>query len=158
MSEKETNLITEEEHIHLKDRQSVTTYLGFLQNVISRMGSNSANIKALIAVVYTIFITIILAISNLRNYWWLGIVISIAGTIMDTYYLAFERMYRTKYNNFVKKLNEGKIEEKDIYNMNQKNTDLKYEQFAIMIDAFKSFSVWGYYVLFIIISMLIYFV
>lgn len=142
----------------IKNHPSVISYLEFLQNVISRMGGNSANIKALIAVVYTIFITILIAIKELNGYWWIGFIIAVVGMIMDTYYLAFERMYRKKYNSFVKKLNDCQIEEKEIYNMNPKNTDLKYEVFAVMLDAVKSFSVIGFYILFICITILLKFI
>ena len=144
-----------EKIIDLKNNQSVSTYLGFLQNVITRMGGNSANIKALIAVVYTIFVTILIAIQELKRYWWIGLIISFVGTIMDAYYLAFERMYRKKYNNFIKELNEGQIDEKEIYNMNPKNTDLKYEVLANMLDAIKSFSIIGFYILFIGITIVL---
>ncbi len=141
--------------IDLKNNQSVSTYLEFLQNVITRMGGNSANIKALIAVVYTIFVTILIAIQELKRYWWIGLIIAFVGMIMDAYYLAFERMYRKKYNNFIKKLNEGQIDEKEIYNMNPKNTDLKFEVFAIMLEAIKSFSIIGFYILFIGITIVL---
>ena len=139
----------------IKDRPSVIAYLEFLQNVISRMGGNSANIKAVIVLVYTIFITILIAIKELKDYWWVGLIIALVGLIMDTYYLAFERMYRKKYNKFVNKLNEGKIDEKEIYNMNPKNTDLKHEVFAVMLEAVTSFSVIGFYILFIGITILL---
>lgn len=158
MGKDNLNVDTQENIIQLKDHSSVVAYLEFLQNVISRMGGNSANIKALIAVVYTIFITILIAIKELKGYWWVGIIIAIVGMIMDTYYLAFERMYRKRYNNFVKKLNEGQLDEKDIYNMIPKNTDLKYEVFAVMLEAVKSFSVIGFYVLFIGITILLKFI
>ena len=141
--------------IDLKNNQSVSTYLEFLQNVITRMGGNSANIKALIAVVYTIFVTILIAIQELKRYWWIGLIIAFVGMIMDAYYLSFERMYRKKYNNFIKKLNEGQIDEKEIYNMNPKNTDLKFEVFAIMLEAIKSFSIIGFYILFIGITIVL---
>ena len=62
MGKDNLNVDTQENIIQLKDHSSVVAYLEFLQNVISRMGGNSANIKALIAVVYTIFITILIAI------------------------------------------------------------------------------------------------
>ncbi len=157
--EKEKNEINANEKIiKIKNNESVIAYLEFLQNVISRMGGNSANIKALIAVVYTIFITILIAIKELKEYWWVGLVIAVVGMIMDTYYLAFERMYRKKYNNFVKKLNEGKLDEKEIYNMNPKSTDLKFEVFAVMLEAIKSFSVIGFYVLFVGITILLKFI
>lgn len=104
MEKDNLNVDTKENIIQLKDHPSVVAYLEFLQNVISRMGGNSANIKALIAVVYTIFITILIAIKELKGYWWVGIIIAVVGMIMDSYYLAFERMYRKRYNNFVKNL------------------------------------------------------
>lgn len=157
--EKDNTKINEKEKIiDLKDHSSVVAYLEFLQNVISRMGGNSANIKALIAVVYTIFITILIAVKELKGYWWVGLIIALVGMIMDTYYLAFERMYRKRYNNFVKKLNENQIDEKEIYNMNPKNTDLKYEVFAVMLEAVRSFSVIGFYILFIGITILLKFI
>ena len=155
MEKEKIEINAKEKIIKLKDHESVIAYLEFLQNVISRMGGNSANIKALIAVVYTIFITILIAINELKGYWWIGFVIAVVGMIMDTYYLAFERMYRKRYNNFVKKLNDGQIDEKEIYNMNPKNTDLKYEVFAVMLEAVKSFSVIGFYILFICITILL---
>lgn len=158
MEKENVKIDANEKIIEIKDHQSVVTYLEFLQNVISRMGGNSANIKALIAVVYTIFITILIAIKELKGYWWVGLIIAIVGMIMDTYYLAFERMYRKRYNNFVKKLNEGKLDDKEIYNMNPKNTDLKYEVFAVMLEAVKSFSVIGFYVLFVGITVLLKFI
>lgn len=144
--------------LELKDHSSVIAYLEFLQNVISRMGGNNANIKALIAVVYTIFVTILIAIKELNGYWWVGLIIAVVGMIMDTYYLAFERMYRKRYNGFIKKLNEGKLDEKEIYNMNPKNTDLKYEVFAVMLEAVNSFSVVGFYILFVGITILLKFI
>ena len=144
--------------MELKNKTSVTVYLGFLQDVITRMASNSSNIKALISVIYTIFITILIAIKELNSYWWLGFVITFAGIIMDIYYLALERMYRKKYNNFVKKMNLGEIDEKEIYNMNPKSTDLKFEIFAVMMEAMKSFSVIGFYILFAVITILLKFI
>lgn len=158
MEKDNTKINAKEKIIDLKDHSSVVAYLEFLQNVISRMGGNSANIKALIAVVYTIFITILIAVKELKGYWWVGLIIALVGMIMDTYYLAFERMYRKRYNNFVKKLNENQINEKEIYSMNPKNTDLKYEVFAVMLEAVRSFSVIGFYILFIGITILLKFI
>ena len=141
--------------IKLKGEPAIWTYLEFLQSNISRMGGNSSNVKALIAMTYTIFITILVAISKIKNYWWIGLVIAFLGMLMDAYYLAFERMYRKKYNNFVKSLNELKVNEKEIYNMSPKNSDLKYEVFSEMLETLRSFSVWGLYILFVIISILL---
>ena len=67
MEKDNTNINAKEKIIDLKDHSSVVAYLEFLQNVISRMGGNSANIKALIAVIYTIFITILIAVKELKG-------------------------------------------------------------------------------------------
>jgi len=158
MEKEKSKINTDEEIIKIKNHESVIAYLEFLQNVISRMGGNSANIKALIAVVYTIFITILIAIKELKGYWWVGLIITFVGLVMDTYYLAFERMYRKRYNKFVDKLNKGMIDEKEIYNMNPKSTDLKYEVFAVMLEAVRSFSVIGFYILFAGITILLKFI
>ena len=50
--------------------------------------------------------------------------------------------------------NKGLIDELEIYNMNPRNTDLKYEVLAEMLEAAKSFSIIGYYILFMIITWL----
>lgn len=88
----------EEKSIVIKNKENpaVCTYLEFLQNAINRMSTNSGAIKALIVVVYTIFITIFIAIKEFDKYWWLGLIISIIGMLMDAYYLALEKMYRKK--------------------------------------------------------------
>lgn len=139
----------------IKNNQSVCTYLEFLQNAITRMGGNSSNVKALIAVVYTIFITVLIAIKELHQYWWIGIIISVIGMVIDSYYLALERMFRKRYNNFINNLNSGNLDEKEIFNMNPKTTALKYEIIAVMLETIKSFSIIGFYILFILVTILL---
>lgn len=146
------------EILKLKESPAVTTYLSFLQNNITRMAGNSGNVKALIAVIYTIFATVLITVKGAMIYWWMGFIITIGGMNMDAYYLAFERMYRKKYNNFVKDLNAGKLDEKEIYNMNPKNTVLKYENIAEMLECMKSFSIIGFYILFIAITFVFKFI
>ena len=141
--------------MELKEKQSVICYLQMLENNVSRMSSLSGIIKASMCVVYTIFITILIAINKIDSYWWLGIVITIVCMIIDAYYLALERTYVNKYNKFLNKLNNGILDEEEIYDMKPKNTDLKCEIIAMTLSAFGSFSVYGFYSLFILISVLI---
>lgn len=147
--------MVESENNKTKDRESICTYIQILQDVITRMGTNSSNIKALIAVIYTIFVTVIIAVNKLKEYCWIGLIIAFIGILMDTYYLALERMYRKKYNKFLESVNENKIEEDKIFDMNPKGTDLKFEVLAEMLECCKSFSVWGFYILFIIITIVL---
>lgn len=146
------------EVIKLKENPAVTTYLSFLQNNITRMAGNSGNTKAVIAVIYTIFATVIITVKGALIYWWMGFIITVVGMIMDAYYLAFERMYRKKYNNFLEQLNKGKLHEKEIYNMNPKNTNLKYENVAEMLESVNSFSITGFYILFVGITIILKFI
>lgn len=64
-------------------------------------------------------------------------------------------MYRDKYNNFVNGLKGNRINAKEIFNMNPKSTKLKFEIFAVMIESFNSFSICGFYILFIVITILL---
>ena len=138
-----------------KNHSSVIAYLQFLQDNITRMATNSSNTKAFIAVIFTILATILTTTEMVSKYWWLGILFSLLGIILDSYYLAFERMYRKKYNVFCKDINSSNLNVEEIYNMNPKNTNLKFEHIAEMLDALSSFSVWGFYTLFIIIGVLL---
>lgn len=141
--------------LDLKNNPSVNTHLTFLQGIINRMASNSSNVKALIAVIYTIATTIFIGLNCIKQYWWIGIIIGIIGAFIDAYYLGYERIFRKKYNIFIENLNEGDLGEKEIFVIKAKNTDLKFELFAEIIDAIRSISVWLYYLLFIAISILI---
>lgn len=146
------------ELLNNKNHSSVIAYLQFLQDNITRMATNSSNTKASIAVIFTILATILISTKTILKYWWLGIIFSVLGIILDSYYLAFERMYRKKYNQFCKDINNNILNVEDIYNMNPKNTNLKFEHIAEMLDALSSFSIWGFYILFIIISILLKFI
>ena len=143
------------EIIKLKSEPSVVNYIQLLQANISRMSSHSGIIKASICVVYTILITILIAISKINDFWWIAIVITLIGSIIDAYYLAMEKIYVKKYNDFINKCN---IDETEIYDMKPKNTDLKNELLAMVITSMTSFSIYGFYSLFIIISILLKFV
>ena len=97
-----------------------------LQNNISRMSSHSGIVKASMCVIYTIVITIILTIQNLDMYWWITLPITICMAILDSYYLALEKVYRDKYDEFVDKLNLNRLDSQEIYNMKPRTTSLKF--------------------------------
>ena len=65
-----------EKIIDLKNNESVICYIQMLQDIIARMSSLSGIIKAATCVVYTIYITIYVAIDKFHPYWWTGIIIS----------------------------------------------------------------------------------
>ena len=147
-----------EKKLELKNQPSVICYIEMLQNNISRMSSQSGIIKASMCVVYTILITIILAIDKLKEYWWIVIVLTILGMLLDAYYLGMERIYVTKYNNFIKNLNEDRVNPNEIYDMKPRNTQLRSELLAEMLLALTSFSIVGFYSIFVVIALIIKFI
>ena len=143
------------EILDLKNQPSVICYIEMLQNNIARMSSHSGIVKASMCVIYTIIITIVLTIQNLDKYWWITLPITICIAILDSYYLALEKIYRDKYDEFVDKLNSNSIDLHEIYNMKPRTTSLKCEILARTIYAFKSISIFGFYGVFIILSIIV---
>lgn len=144
--------------LDLKENSAVICYIEMLQNNISRMSNYSGIIKASMCVVYTIVCTIIMTIEKLNNYWWITIPITIFLAVLDSYYLAIEKIYVDKYNFFVSKLNSNNIDYQEIYDMKPRTTLLKCEILARTIFCMKSFSVFGFYGIFIILSLIVYFI
>lgn len=144
--------------LKIKDQPSVICYINLLQNNIARMSNYSGIIKAAMCVIYTIIISILLTIEKLSQYWWIALLITLLGVVMDSYYLALEKIYVIKYNKFIRELNDNKIIIENIYDMNPKNTNLSCEFLAMMLSSVKSFSVIGFYFIFVIISIAIKFI
>ena len=144
--------------LDVKDKPSVICYIGLLQNNITRMSNYSGIIKASMCVIYTIIISILITIENFNKYWWIAIILTILCAIMDAYYLALERIYVIKYNKFIEDINQNKVDISNIYNMKPRNTDLTCELLAMIISSIKSFSIIGFYSIFIVISVIIKFV
>ena len=142
----------------IKDRACIICYIGLLQNNISRMSNYSGIIKAAMCVVYTIITTVFVTLEEINSYWWIGVFLTVLCSIIDAYYLALEKIYVIKYNSFIVKLNKGIIIEDEIYDMKPKNSDLKCELLAMVLSSMKSFSILGFYGIFIIISIIIKFI
>lgn len=139
----------------LKNKGSVICYIEMLQSTITRMNNQSGIIKASMCVVYTIVSGAILTIPSTRQFWWIDIVITLLMATVDAYYLGLEKSYRDKYNIFVSSLNKGIIKIENIYDMNPKTTELKCETLARTLSSFKSFSIIGFYGIFMIIGIII---
>ena len=141
--------------LELKNQSAVTTDIEILQNTISRMCTYSMNVKTYSGVIYTLIMTILVHTSCIEKYWWLGIVVAVANAILDAYYLSYEKVYVTKYNSFIKNLKSGILQVETLYEMNPKNTELKNELLAVFFSALASFSIWGYYLIYIFLSLVL---
>jgi len=99
-------------------------HLEFVQNVITRMASNSFQIKG-----FTIVMATLLAglWGESKNILFLYLVIpaTIMCAFVDAYYLQLERKYRKLYSNSVDRL-EVKCTLKEVYNMDVRSISCSY--------------------------------
>ncbi len=127
---------------------SVQTHLGILQNVIVRMASNSTSAK-------TWCITVVSAIlvvgtdKGKHSYALLSLVPTFLFLTLDVYYLALEKGFRNSYASFVRKVHSGNLRPDDLFSVEPTG-----EMSSLQIEAFKSFSIWGFYLITAILIVL----
>lgn len=119
---------------------STQTHLSILQNVISRMASNSSSCKSW-CITLVSAILVIVAGKGEAEYAWIALLPTVLFAAMDAYYLALEKGFRQSYNRFVRSLGEGEVRECDLYFVNPSGSMFRHH-----VEAVKSFSVWGFYV------------
>ncbi len=93
---------------------SVTSYLTILQGVINRMATNSASCKTW-CITLVSGVVVIVADKGRPNYVWISIVPIVLFLVLDSYYLALERQFRTVYNDFIRKLHFGQATVDDVF-------------------------------------------
>ncbi|PJC75209.1 MAG: hypothetical protein CO012_03960 [Syntrophobacterales bacterium CG_4_8_14_3_um_filter_49_14] len=118
---------------------SVQTHLGILQGVIERMASNSNSAKTW-CITLVSAILVVVAGKNKPDYALLALLPTILFVALDAYYLGMEKGLRNSYNEFVRKLHDGSITPEDLFSVSPKGGPSKLQW-----EAFKSFSVWGFY-------------
>lgn len=141
---KETKIIVE--IVNNKPNYDKVKHLEFIENIVKRMAENSLNMKKFCA---TIFMALTLfglkgeVLNNARfTIFGISIFIVIIFSVLDAYYLSLERAFRETY----KEINNGMYTD---YTIKIKGYSIK--------NAMKSFSVWGFYLVFIGILGIIYF-
>ena len=127
-----------------EDSQSVQAHLGILQSVIQRMAGNSSSSKAWCITLVSAVLVIVVD-KGKPLYALIAIIPAVLFLVLDTYYLALERMFRKSYNTFIKKLHEGKVVAKDLYAVSPEGSVL-----IAFLKALGSFSVWPFYLTLII--------
>ena len=123
-----------------EDSPSVQAHLGILQGVIERMASNSTSSKAWCITVVSA-ILVIVADKSKPDYAFLALIPTILFLTLDAYYLAMEKGFRRSYNSFVKKVHNGTLTPDDLFSVMPEGKTLE-----LQVEAFKSFSVWGFYI------------
>lgn len=127
---------------------SVQAHLGIIQNVIQRMGSNSAACKTWCITIVAALLVVI-ADKNKPQLALLALVPTLLFAGLDVYYLSLEKGFRRSYDDFIRKVHIQAVTASDLYSLEPtgKTTDLQYA-------ALRSFAIWGFYVpLLVLIGM-----
>jgi hypothetical protein len=96
------------------ESSAVQSYLGILQNIISRMASNSSNCKTW-CISLASAILVVIADKKTPDYVWIAFIPVVLFFLLDAYYLGQERAFRDVYNDFVVKLHTGGATSKDLF-------------------------------------------
>ena len=75
-------------------------HLEFIQNAITRMNTNSFQIKGMAVAIVSALLAVYVATNNVA-FIFLGIVPTILFWLLDSYYLQLERKYRVLYNDVI---------------------------------------------------------
>ncbi len=124
---------------------SVQAHLSILQSIIQRMATNSSSCKAWCITIVSA-ILVIVADKGKPNYAFIALLPTILFLALDAYYLALEKAFRDTYKEFVQKVHSGTATASDLYAV-EPTGNMSCHQ----IDALRSFSVWGFYVVLLIL-------
>ena len=128
--------------------QAVQSHLSITQSVIQRMATNSSSCKAW-CITLVSAILVIVADKGKSQYAYIAIIPNILFFVLDTYYLALEKMFRITYNDFIKKLHENMIDSSDLFAVIPKGNLIK-----MFFKSSISFSVWPFYLTLLIMILL----
>lgn len=128
--------------------QAVQSHLSITQSVIQRMATNSSSCKAWCITVVSA-ILVIVADKGKSQYAYIAIIPNFLFSVLDTYYLALEKMFRISYNDFIKKLHKNVIDSSDLFAVIPKGNLIK-----MFFKSIISFSVWPFYLTLLIMILL----
>lgn len=121
---------------------SVHCYLGFAQNIISRLASNSANAKTWCV---TLVAGLLALAASTGDNWHLVIKVCYLPVFLfcfiDMYYLFLERFFRKKYQAITEKARDLSLTESDLFAFNGPGSLLCKDFFATLL----SHSIWPFY-------------
>ena len=124
------------------DSSSVQSYLTILQNIISRMASNSASCKTW-CVTLVSAILVLIADKSKPDYALIAVIPILLFFFLDAYYLGLERGFRDSYNEFIKKLHANSAVVEDIFIVSPGGGTLHI--LGLTFKSLYSISVWPFY-------------
>lgn len=134
-------------------RSEVQVYISLLDNIITRMASNSANAKNWLMTVIAAAIALQWSQSQLSNVIWL-LVPTILFAFTDLYYLGMERHFKNIENDFIEAIRNNPEATENLFVFPRPT---KKEQVKNTFKAIDSLSVWPFYGIIIAGILVVYF-
>jgi len=127
---------------NLKENSAVQNHINILQNIISRMASNSANSKTW-AITIISAIVVLLIDKSKTNVFYIAYIPLAMFFFLDCFYLGLERHFRKLYNEFIDGLDSDNFDFKMVYKLHGPKKLLK--KIGLMICGTWSFSTTPFY-------------
>jgi len=99
---------------NLKENSAVQNHINILQNIISRMASNSANSKTW-AITIISAVVVLLIDKSKTNVFYIAYIPLAMFFFLDCFYLGLERHFRNIYNEFINVLDTDNFDFKILY-------------------------------------------
>ena len=107
-------------------------HLEFIQNIITRMNTNSFQIKGMAITIVAAFMAIYAANKD-SNYIILAIITLLLFWFLDTYYLTLERRFRALYNKVIQEDSKIKLFDMDIKAKEYKKGNLSFVSVFLIV-------------------------
>jgi len=112
------------------------------------MAANSASCKAW-CITLVSAVLVVVADKGKAQYALIAVIPSVLFLVLDSYYLALERMFRQSYNAFIEKLLVGEVRSRDVYAVAPSGGLVKG-----VVRALASFSIWPFYLTLLVMILI----
>ena len=130
--------MTQEPILH-PDSPSVQTHLNIMQGVIQRMAENSRACKFWCVTIVSATLVLV-ARTERPEYALIALVPAVLFLILDAYYLALERRFRSSYSQFLDELHRSGLSPSDLFRVQPSGG-----AFSTFVSSLRSFSIWPFY-------------
>jgi len=135
--------------VRVVNLQSVQAHLSISQSVIQRMAGNSSSCKTWCITLVSAILVVVVD-KGTASYAWIAVIPNVLFLLLDSYYLALERMFRASYNKFVERLHTGTIELSDVYVITPSGSLFRH-----LLTAMTSIAVWPFYLTLLAMTWLV---
>ena len=122
------------------DVSDIQTYIRILQDVITRMASNSRFCKAWCIALISAVLVLVARTDLNSTYTWIAAIPLASFLVLDTYYLALERRFRKTYERVIDRLHEGTLGATDLYIIRPTGSPVR-----IFVSCLASWAIWPFY-------------